>query len=60
MQLDDGRNMADEVERRLQYERVLAALETLLPEQALAIRLKYVSRLREQIAVRAECGTFPD
>ncbi len=40
--LEDKRNVADEVERKLQYEQLLAQLETLPPEQALAIRLKYV------------------
>lgn len=40
--LEDERNMADEVERKLAYEQVLKAMETLPPEQALAIRLKYV------------------
>ena len=40
--LEDERNMADEVERKLQYEQLLEELETLPPEQALAIRLKYV------------------
>ena len=40
--LADARCVADEVERKLQYEQLLAAMETLPPEQALAIRLKYV------------------
>ena len=40
--LADERCVADEVERKLQYEQLLAAMETLPPEQALAIRLKYV------------------
>lgn len=48
----DG-NVADEVERRLQYEQVLSAMETLPPEQALAIRLKYVEDMTlAQIAER--------
>lgn len=40
--LADERSVADEVERKLQYEQLLEAMETLPPEQALAIRLKYV------------------
>ena len=40
--LEDTRNVADEVERRLTAEQVLSAMETLPAEQALAIRLKYV------------------
>lgn len=37
--------MADEVEQKVRYEELLAALDTLPPEQALAIRLKYVEDL---------------
>lgn len=51
--LEDGQNVVDEVERKLQYEQVLKALETLPPGQALAIRLKYVEDLTlAQIAQR--------
>ena len=51
--IEDKRNMADEVERRLQYEQVMKAMETLPPEQALAIRLKYVEDMTlAQIAER--------
>lgn len=39
---DEGPDMADEVERKLRYEALLQSLEALPPEQALAIRLKYV------------------
>ena len=51
--IEDGRNVADEVERRLQYEQAMKAMETLPPEQALAIRLKYVEDMTlAQIAER--------
>ena len=40
--IEDMRNVADEVERKLTAEQVLSAMETLPAEQALAIRLKYV------------------
>lgn len=55
--LEDTRSMADEVERKLEYERVLAAMESLPPEQALAIRLKYVedmtlAQIAEQVGVQ--------
>lgn len=51
--LADERNVADEVERKLQYERLLEAMATLPPEQALAIRLKYVEDMTlAQIAER--------
>lgn len=51
--LEDERNVADEVERKLRYEQLLAELETLPPEQALAIRLKYVEDMTlAQIAER--------
>ena len=51
--LEDERNVTDEVERKLQYEQILAAMETLPPEQALAIRLKYVEDMTlAQIAGR--------
>lgn len=53
IQLEDARNVANEVERRLQYEQIMSAMETLLPEQALAIRLKYVEDMTlAQIAER--------
>ncbi len=38
----DSRDIAAEVDQKLQYEDVLRAIETLPPEQGLAIRLKYV------------------
>jgi RNA polymerase sigma-70 factor, ECF subfamily len=51
--LVDERNVADEVEKKLQYERIVEAMETLPQEQALAIRLKYVEDLTlAQIAER--------
>ena len=51
--IEDARNMAEEVERKLEYEQVLKAMETLPPEQALAIRLKYVEDMTlAQIAER--------
>ena len=51
--IEDERNVADEVEHKLEYERVLNAMETLPPEQALAIRLKYVENMTlAQIAER--------
>ena len=49
----DVRNVADEVERKLQYEQVLAAMEALPTEQALAIKLKYLENMTlAQIAER--------
>lgn len=51
--IEDERTVADEVEHKLEYERVLNAMETLPPEQALAIRLKYVENMTlAQIAER--------
>lgn len=51
--LEDERNVADEVERKLRYEQLLAAIDTLPTEQALAIRLKYVEDMTlAQIAER--------
>lgn len=51
--IEAEQSVADEVERKLEYERVLRAMETLPPEQALAIRLKYVEDLTlAQIAER--------
>lgn len=51
--LEDEHNVADEVERKLQYEQIVAAMEALPPEQALAIRLKYVEEMTlAQIAER--------
>ena len=51
--IEDTQNVADEVERRLQYEQAMKVLETLPPEQALAIRLKYVEDMTlAQIAER--------
>ena len=55
--LEDERNVADEVERKLQYEQIMKAMETLPPEQALAIKLKYVedmtlAQIAEQFGVQ--------
>lgn len=51
--LEDERNVEDEVEQKLRYEQVMAAMEKLLPEQALAIKLKYVEDMTlAQIAER--------
>ena len=45
MPLEDGRDLAETVERKLQYEQLLQEMESLPPEQALAIRLKYLEDL---------------
>ena len=51
--IEEERNVAEEVEQKLRYEQVLAAMKTLPPEQALAIRLKYVEDMTlAQIAQR--------
>lgn len=51
--LEDERNVEDEVEQKLRYEQVMAAMEKLPPEQALAIKLKYVEDMTlAQIAER--------
>ena len=55
--VEDERNVADEVERKLQYEQIMEAMETLPPEQALAIKLKYVedmtlAQIAEQFGVQ--------
>lgn len=51
--IEEERNVAEEGEQKLRYEQVLAAMETLPPEQALAIRLKYVEDMTlAQIAQR--------
>ncbi len=51
--LEDEQNVADEVVRKIQYEQLLAEMDTLPPEQALAIRLKYVEDMTlAQIAER--------
>lgn len=51
--IETEHSVADEVARRLEYERVLSAMEALPPEQALAIRLKYVEDMTlAQIAQR--------
>lgn len=55
--IEDERNVADEVERKLRHEQIVEALETLPPEQALAIRLKYVenmtlAQIAEQVGVQ--------
>ncbi len=51
--LEDEGRVADEVERKLQYEKIVKAMETLPLEQALAIKLKYVEGMTlAQIAER--------
>ncbi len=55
--VEDERNVADEVERKLQYEQIMDATETLPVEQALAIKLKYVedmtlAQIAEQFGVQ--------
>lgn len=52
--LEGSQNGADKVEQKLQYnEQILSVMETLPPEQALAIRLKYVEDMTlAQIAAR--------
>ncbi len=55
--LEDKRNVAGEVEQKLQYEQIVEAMATLPPEQALAIRLKYVedmtlAQIAEQFGVQ--------
>lgn len=55
--VEDERNVADEVERKLQYEQIMEAMETLPVEQALAIKLKYVedmtlAQIAEQFGVQ--------
>ncbi len=57
LQLEDARNVEDEVERKLRYEQLLAEMNTLPSEQALAIRLKYVedmtlARIAERFGVQ--------
>lgn len=53
LQVEDEKNVANEVERKLQYEQVMGAMKTLPPEQALAIKLKYVEDMTlAQIAER--------
>ena len=53
LSLPDGHDLSGEVEQKLQYEALLAALETLPPEQGAAIRLKYVEDLTlAEIAAR--------
>ena len=51
--LEDEKSVADEVEKKFQYEQIMKALETLPSEQALAIKLKYVEDMTlAQIAER--------
>lgn len=51
--LEDEKSVADEVEKKLQYEQIMKALEMLPSEQALAIKLKYVEDMTlAQIAER--------
>lgn len=53
LSISDGSNVADLVEQHLQYEQALTALDSLPPEQGLAIRLKYVESLTlQEIAQR--------
>lgn len=51
--LEDENDTAAEVERKMQYEQVISLMKTLPPEQAVAIRLKYVEDMTlAQIAER--------
>lgn len=51
--IEDKRNVEEEAERRLSFEQLTKALDTLPKEQALAIRLKYVEDMTlAQIAER--------
>lgn len=51
--LEDEADVADEVERKLRYEQVMSAMESLPPEQAAAIRMKYAEDMTlAQIADR--------
>lgn len=53
LQPTDEKNVANEVEQKLRYEQVTEAMKALPPEQALAIRLKYVEDMTlAQIAER--------
>lgn len=53
MPLADEKDFTQEVERKIQYDELLAATETLPPEQMLAIRLKYVEDMTlKEIAER--------
>lgn len=56
--LEDRQNVADAVEQRLRYEQLLKAMETLPPEQALAIRLKYVEEMT-LAEIAAQFGVQP-
>lgn len=56
--LETEQNIADEVERKLQYEQVLSAMESLPREQALAIRLKYVENMT-LAEIAAQFGVQP-
>lgn len=52
-QIEDERSVENDVERKAEYEQVLAAMKTLTPEQAVAIRMKYVEDMTlAQIAER--------
>ncbi len=55
--VEDKGNVAEEVERKLQYEQIIEAMKTLPVEQALAIKLKYVedmtlTQIAEQFGVQ--------
>lgn len=55
--LEDNLNITEKVEQSLQYEQVLAAIEALPQEQALAIKLKYVedmtlNQIAEKIGIQ--------
>lgn len=53
LQIEDEHHVSDEVERKIEYEQAISVLETLPPEQAIAIRLKYVEDMTlAQIAER--------
>lgn len=51
LQISDGKDIEQETETKILYERLLCAIETLPPEQGLAIRMKYEEDMTlEQIA----------
>ena len=58
LQISDGKDMAEEIGTKIRYEKLLRAIETLPPEQGLAIRMKYEEDMTlEQIA--KEFGVLP-
>lgn len=56
--LPDGKNITGAVEQKLQYQELQAAIDTLPPEQGLAIRLKYVEDMTLQ-EIAAQFGVQP-